>query len=126
MTEISSYLPRVYNLKVQVSEDKDDVIFLHKIVKGAANKSYGVHVAKLAGIPENVIIRAGKILKSFENEKNKNDKEHQLPMDIFDAKNNQISDELINQIKNIDVENITPLEAINKLYDIKKYINKQG
>lgn len=126
MTEISSYLPRVCNLKVQVSEDKDDVIFLHKIVKGAANKSYGVHVAKLAGIPENVIIRAGKILKSFENEKNKNDKEHQLPMDIFDAKNNQISDELINQIKNIDVENITPLEAINKLYDIKKYINKQG
>lgn len=126
MTEISSYLPRVCNLKVQVSEDKDDVIFLHKIVKGAANKSYGVHVAKLAGIPENVIIRAGKILKSFENEKNKNDKEHQLPMDIFDDKNNQISDELINQIKNIDVENITPLEAINKLYDIKKYINKQG
>ena len=52
MTEISSYLPRVSNLKVQVSEDKDDVIFLHKIVKGAANKSYGVHVAKLAGIPE--------------------------------------------------------------------------
>lgn len=126
MTEISSYLPRVSNLKVQVSEDKDDVIFLHKIVKGAANKSYGVHVAKLAGIPENVIIRAGKILKSFEDEKNKNDKEHQLPMDMFDAKNNQISDELINQIKNIDVENITPLEAINKLYDIKKYINKQG
>tara|TARA_Y100001936_G_scaffold239040_1_gene271589 strand:+ start:26124 stop:28712 length:2589 start_codon:yes stop_codon:yes gene_type:complete len=126
MTEISSYLPRVCNLKVQVSEDKDDVIFLHKIVKGAANKSYGVHVAKLAGIPENVIIRAGKILKSFENEKNKNDKEHQLPMDIFDDKNNQISDELINQIKNIDVENITPLEAINKLYDIKKYINEQG
>ena len=126
MTEISSYLPRVSNLKVQVSEDKDDVIFLHKIVKGAANKSYGVHVAKLAGIPENVIIRAGKILKSFEGEKNKNDKEHQLPMDMFDAKNNQISDELINQIKNIDVENITPLEAINKLYDIKKYINKQG
>ncbi|MBR92233.1 MAG: DNA mismatch repair protein MutS [Dehalococcoidia bacterium] len=99
MTEISSYLPRVSNLKVQVSEDKDDVIFLHKIVKGAANKSYGVHVAKLAGIPENVIIRAGKILKSFEGEKNKNDKEHQLPMDMFDAKNNQISDELINQIK---------------------------
>ena len=126
MTEISSYLPRVSNLKVQVSEDKDDVIFLHKIVKGAANKSYGVHVAKLAGIPENVIIRASKILKSFENEKNKNDKEHQLSMDMLDINKNQISDELIDQIKNIDVENITPLEAINKLYDIKKYINRQG
>jgi len=126
MTEISSYLTRVSNLKVQVSEDKDDVIFLHKIVRGAANKSYGVHVAKLAGIPENVIIRASKILKSFENEKNKIDKELQLSMDMLDINKNQISDELIDQIKNIDVENITPLEAINKLYDIKKYINRQG
>ncbi len=124
MTEISSYLPRVNNLKVKVSEDMDDVIFLHKIVKGAANKSYGVHVAKLAGIPENVIIRASKILQSFENE-TKNENEHQLPMDIFVTNKNQISDELINQIKNIDIENITPVEAINKLYDIKKYINRQ-
>ena len=73
-----------------------------------------------------MIIRASKILKSFENEKNKNDKEHQLSMDMLDINKNQISDELIDQIKNIDVENITPLEAINKLYDIKKYINRQG
>ena len=125
MTEISSYLSRVCNLKVEVSEDMDDVIFLHKIIKGAANKSYGVHVAKLAGIPENVIIRASKILKSFENERNKYENEHQLPMDMLDVNKNQISNELINQIKNIDIENITPVEAINKLYDIKKYINKQ-
>ena len=47
-------------------------------------------------------------------------------MDMLDINKNQISDELIDQIKNIDVENITPLEAINKLYDIKKYINRQG
>lgn len=126
MTEISSYLPRVNNLKVQVSENLDDVIFLHKIIKGSANKSYGVHVAKLAGIPENVISRANKILESFEKDsRNKLTDEQQLNMSLFENSKKQITEELINQIKSIDIENITPVEAINKLYDIKNYIINQ-
>lgn len=126
MTEISSYLPRVNNLKVQVSENLDHVIFLHKIIKGSANKSYGVHVAKLAGIPENVISRANKILESFEKDsRNKLTDEQQLNMSLFENSKKQITEELINQIKSIDIENITPVEAINKLYDIKNYIINQ-
>ena len=126
MTGISSYLRRVYNLKVQVSENMDEVIFLHKIIKGSANKSYGVHVAKLAGIPENVITRANKILQSFENDSsNKLGNDQQLSMSLFENGKKQITEELINQINNIDIENITPVEAINKLYDIKKYIKDQ-
>ena len=64
---LADYLPRVRNFNVAVSEDKGEVVFLHKIIPGGVDKSYGIHVAKLAGLPRPVIKRATEVLADLEN-----------------------------------------------------------
>src|SRR5699024_9630298 len=66
LTELESQLPGLRNVHVDASEENGDLVFLHKVLPGPADKSYGIHVAKLAGLPEDVLNRAGKILSSLE------------------------------------------------------------
>jgi len=118
LIELANELPNAFNLNVLVEEDKDDIIFLRKIKEGAANKSYGINVAKMAGLPSYVIQRANELLIDFMDNKK---------MDITSEKNkiSQIeifnkSDELKNKIDKINIENMTPLEALQVLSDLKK------
>ena len=118
LIDITQSLSRVKNFNVAVSEDHGKVTFLHKIVPGGADKSYGIHVAQLAGIPLAVIARAREVLSRLEkNEGNVSPAKApksagQLP--LFDS-----SKEVLEDIARMDIDSMTPLEAINALYKLK-------
>ncbi len=123
LTQLEDSLPGVKNYNIAVKKYGDDITFLRKIVPGGADESYGVEVAKLAGVPEPIIKRAKEILKSIEsddgsgikirtNEKRKADSSPQ--MDFTDAGARMIAEEL----KKLDATIFTPIEAMNKLYEL--------
>ncbi|NLF15054.1 MAG: DNA mismatch repair protein MutS [Anaerolineaceae bacterium] len=123
LTQLADVLPGVGNYNVAVAEEKDKVVFLRRIVPGGADRSYGIHVAQLAGLPRPVIQRAQEILKELEQEarapgtRPKTIEVRQLS--LF-AAGNPLADEL----RRLDVSAMTPLEAINKLYELQKKANE--
>lgn len=122
LTELASVLPRVRNYNVAVVEEGDKVIFLHKIVPGGADRSYGIHVAQLAGLPKTVIHRAEEILKELER-----DSHRALirPGHIAELRQLALFPEaspIIEELKKLDVTAMTPMEAINKLYELQRKV----
>jgi DNA mismatch repair protein MutS len=120
MVSLAAYLPRVKNFNVAVIEEAGRVIFLHKIVPGGVDKSYGIHVAQLAGLPKAVLHRAREVLDELESngKQAKPVKKAQEPIPqipLFGEKS-----ELEKTLDNIDINSLTPLEALNKLYELKK------
>lgn len=130
LTALAELLVNVKNCNVAVREWMDEVVFLHKIVSGGTDKSYGIHVAKLAGIPRNIIDRSREILSELENTFQKETgsekftkqrtKEPETAM-LFDQKEKDV----LEKIKSLDVNNLTPLQAINLLNEIKDFLKKQ-
>jgi len=129
LVEAARMLPRIQCLNVAVSEEEGHVVFLHKIVPGGADKSYGVHVAQLAGIPRPVIHRAEEILAELEQKgdakaRRKAMQEITTPavmqMTLFTAEQNP----LIEEIKQLAIDELTPIEAIGKLYELQQKANK--
>jgi DNA mismatch repair protein MutS len=125
LVEVAKTLPRIQSMNVAVSEEEGHVVFLHKIVPGGADKSYGVHVAQLAGIPKPVIHRAEEILtelerKGDERTRRKAMREMQAPtvmqMTLFSAEQHP----LIEELKKLAIDELTPIEAISKLYELQK------
>jgi len=119
MVALAGYLPRVKNFNVAVIEEAGKVIFLHKIVPGGVDKSYGIHVAQLAGLPRPVLHRAREVLDELEanGRQAKSQKRHKpaQQMPLFGGKS-AVEEEL----KGLDLDGLTPLEAMNKLYELKK------
>ncbi|MBN1160867.1 MAG: DNA mismatch repair protein MutS [Dehalococcoidales bacterium] len=120
MVSLAGYLPRVKNFNVSVIEEGGRVIFLHKIVPGGVDKSYGIHVAQLAGLPKSVLHRAREVLSELETDgraagTKKKPKEPSTQMPLFGERT-----ELEKDIAGLDIEGMTPLEALNKLYELKK------
>jgi DNA mismatch repair protein MutS len=114
----------IVNYNVLVKETLNSVEFLHKVVSGSADKSYGIHVAKLAGLPKTIIARSTRILEKLEKSGSVKDKLAETgtsseQLEIFNASNHV----LIQTLNKIDVESLTPLEAINELYKLKKLID---
>jgi DNA mismatch repair protein MutS len=113
----------IVNYNVLVKEVLNSVEFLHKVVPGSADKSYGIHVAKFAGLPKTIISRATKILEKLEskrsNDKLTEDDISSEQLNIFNAANHVI----IQILEKIDIDNITPVEAINELNKLKKLID---
>jgi len=123
LISLADDLDSCFNLNIQVQEYKDEVIFLRKIKPGGASKSYGIHVAKLAGIPKKVINRAEHILKNFyENKTSLNNlSKDQLPLftnedNIFNAK----AIDLLEELKDINLDILSPVECLNILNSLKK------
>jgi DNA mismatch repair protein MutS len=115
LTQLSEVLPGVRNYNVAVSEEGGEVVFLHTIVPGGADKSYGIHVAELAGMPRAVIHRAQEILVNFEMNSNANNDVKAIPamqLSMFPQKN-----PILEELKKIDVDSLPPLEALNRLYE---------
>ncbi len=115
LTQLSEVLPGVRNYNVAVSEEGGEVVFLHSIVPGGADKSYGIHVAELAGMPRTVIHRAQEILINFEMNSNAINEADKIPvrqLSMFPQKNL-----LLEELKKIDVDSLPPLEALNRLYE---------
>ena len=123
LTKMSKNLKRIKNIHVSASEENGVVTFLHKVCDGAIDKSYGINVAKLSKLPDEVIQRASDILKTYEDKKIT--KKETILQTTFDFSNNK-DNEIINELKQIDPLNITAIEALNKLYEICEKIKKDS
>ena len=126
LTELEGLLEGVKNYRINVKEFNDTIIFLRKIVRGGANKSFGIEVAKLAGLPENVINRAKEILHTLEeNEINKNSSLTQLNETTETKKYQKAVMEVGNILKDVNVETLTPLNAFDLILQLKEKLNKE-
>ena len=123
LTELAGTLPGIRNFTVAVAEEDGGVVFLHRIVPGGADKSYGVHVARLAGLPQGVVNRAWEVLADLEQigspgrkpGKRRNRKAADLQMPLFSR-----AQALADEVNDLDIPNLTPLEAINRLYELQQ------
>jgi DNA mismatch repair protein MutS len=127
LTGLAEMLPLVANYNVAVAEEGDKVVFLHQIVPGGADRSYGIHVAQLAGLPRDVIQRANELLRELE--------EHAVTTAVAPSHlstGQQIalfpeSSPILDELKKLDITSMTPLEAMNKLYEWqRRYGNKEA
>jgi len=127
MTTLESRLNRLKNYHVKVLEDQESVVFLHHISKGISARSYGIYVASLAGMPDEVISKSKLLLSALEEKSNPLGLNYtnistQLPLNLHE--NNY--DEIRNIFNDIDMDNITPLEALIKLSDLKEKFKEKG
>ena len=137
LTELEGKIPGVNNYCIAVKEKGDDIVFLRKIVQGGADKSYGIQVAKLAGVPDSVIQRAKELveelsdaditaavkdLTSAKKKKPVYDQMDMAQMSLFDTVKD---DDIIEEIKGLDMGNMTPIEAMNTLYNLQNKIKNR-
>ena len=130
---MESSFSRVKNFNVSIKELNNKVIFLRKLKRGGSEHSFGIHVAKMAGIPGSVVKRADEILKELEQSHERKElakpiaglaeQREGMQLSFF-----QLDDPVLKQIRDeilgIDIDNLTPLEALNKLYNIRKHLKK--
>ena len=143
LTELEGKIDNVHNYCIAVKEKGDDIVFLRKIVKGGADKSYGIQVAKLAGVPESVIARAKEIVEELSDAdittrvrniavnmvetKTKKKKYDDLDMAQFSLFDTVTDSDVIEELQNIDVGNLTPVDALNTIYRLQnKLKNRWG
>jgi DNA mismatch repair protein MutS len=122
LTQLADLLPGVRNYNVAVSEADNKVVFLHKIVPGGADRSYGIHVAQLAGLPSPVIQRANEIMAELEKTSGR-----AVKIDPHAAQQALLfpeSSPLLNELKELDVNSVSPIEALNKLFEWQKKFTK--
>ncbi len=120
---LSERFSGVRNYNVAVKEWKDQIIFMHKIVPGGCDDSYGIYVAKLAGIPESVIKRSKEILCELELGSTTPMKHHEKQIDLFVPTSDPLVEEIRSILGPVDINNITPLEALKKLDEIKRKLS---
>lgn len=130
LNEMTESLSRIQNYNVAVKELKDNVLFIRKLVKGGSAHSFGIHVAKMAGMPQIVLLKAQKILKKLE--KNHSGEvlngikaeQDEMQMSFFNL-DDPLLEEIKEEILNLDVNTITPVEALMKLNEIKRMITRK-
>ncbi|MCC6261461.1 MAG: DNA mismatch repair protein MutS [Anaerolineales bacterium] len=122
LTQLADLLPGVRNYNVAVSEADNKVVFLHKIIAGGADRSYGIHVAQLAGLPAPVIQRANEIMEQLEKTSGR-----AVKIDPHAAQQAKLFPEtnpLLDEINGLDVNSLSPIEALNKLFEWQKRFGK--
>ena len=131
LTALADEYPGIKNYNVTVKEWQDEIVFLHKITLGSIDDSYGIYVAKLAGIPAEVIDRSKQILTLLEVHENLQDKirnhpvqEVQLPM--FSEARDPVMERIRSVIKGMDINSLTPINALQKIQEFKEMISKNG
>ncbi len=134
LTDLARRLPRLVNRSMAVKEWRGDIVFLHRVVEGPADRSYGIHVAQLAGVPSDVCRRAEEILSNLErHELNVTGDPAMLgpadqpperirQMDLFRPATEQV----VERLRELDVDHLTPLEALNLLVDLQKRVEGEG
>ena len=124
LVDLADSLKNGFNLNVNVKEIDEEVVFLRKIVEGGTDKSYGIYVAKMAGLPNEVIFRANEILESLsvKEKQTKNIKKYNAN-NLRESCNKSISKEIIKELKNIDINLTSPIQALEKLNKIKEKYN---
>ena len=131
LTELAELFKNVRNCNVAVREWADEVVFLHKILPGGTDKSYGIHVAKLAGIPKSILERSKEILEELESTFQKEAAgshlaKHKTKQPDKDSLFVQKHKSVLEKLSSIDINNLTPIEAINLLNQIKNEIDVKG
>ncbi len=131
LNEMEKSFSRIKNYNISVKELEDKVIFVRKLKRGGSEHSFGIHVARMAGMPKSVVGRANEVLKDLENDEDKNSiskpvgeiASHRegLQTTIFQLED-PVLKQIRDEIKNIDINNLTPIEALNKLNEIKRHI----
>lgn len=131
LNEMSKSMERIKNFNVSIKETKDTILFLRKLVPGGSEHSFGIHVAKMAGMPKRVVDRANDVLKILEATKtdegisNKTEKITQDNMQLsFFQLDDPILESIREEIMNTDINTLTPVEALMKLNEIKKKLGK--
>ncbi|MBI2912888.1 MAG: DNA mismatch repair protein MutS, partial [Chloroflexi bacterium] len=128
LTDLAAVLPRVRNYNVAVAEEQGRVVFLHRILPGGADRSYGVHVAQLAGLPRPVVLRAQEVLAELEASRDRRDpplprrrraEAPQLPLFAPDGV-------LARELAELEIDSMTPLEALTKLYELRQRARQGG
>ncbi|MGQ9572317.1 MAG: DNA mismatch repair protein MutS [Dehalococcoidia bacterium] len=124
LIDLAAFLPRVKNYNVAVSEEEGRVVFLHRILPGGADRSYGVHVAQLAGLPRPVVQRAQEVLSELEDKRDRlptrrRPREAAVQLPLLGA--NQA---LVEELASLDVDSLTPLQAITKLFELREKARK--
>ena len=136
LTALSKEMSTIKNVHVDAHEENGEVTFLHKVVSGPIDKSYGIHVAKLAHMPEELLKRASEILSVYEAKDTKDKKVEQVS--FFDEEETPkeqkpevkteiqyIKSEVEEELKNINVDNLRPIDALNSLYKLKEIMDKK-
>ena len=125
LTSLERKYKTIKNVHVSAVEEQGKITFLHKVKNGAVDKSYGIHVARLADMPESLLDRASEILKEYESSSKKNiqDDKVQLSFDLFEEKSSE-KDEIKESLEKINPLEMTPIEALNYLYELKEKIKK--
>ncbi len=130
LNEMSESLPRIQNYNVAVKELKDTVLFIRKLVKGGSAHSFGIHVAKMAGMPQIVILKAQKLLKKLEKNHSSDAlngikaAKDEMQMSFFNL-DDPLLEEIKEEILNLDINTITPMEALMKLNEIKRMLTRK-
>jgi DNA mismatch repair protein MutS len=128
LTMLSEHLPRLKNLRVAVQENPGGIVFLHAVEEGAADKSYGIEVARLAGLPRSVITRAREILRQHERAEKReiattvDGSAPEMQMTLFTP----LSQQIVDQIQKIDLNALTPLQALNLLGELQQEVRDGG
>ena len=142
LTELEGKISNVNNYCIAVKEKGDDIVFLRKIVKGGADKSYGIQVAKLAGVPDPVIIRAKEIVEELvtaditgkvkdiavqgsETKKKPQKKLDEVDLTQFSLFDTVKDDDVLNELKELDISHMTPMDAMNKLYQLQNKLRNR-
>ena len=140
LTELEGKLNSVNNYCIAVKEKGDDIVFLRKIVKGGADKSYGIQVAKLAGVPDNVIERVKEIVEELSNNditeivqnisaegssKRSKPKLDEVDLEQISLLDTMDNDTILNELKELDLSQMTPIEAMNKLYELQNKVKNR-
>ena len=130
LNEMQDIFERIQNYNVSVKELKDTVLFIRKLVKGGSAHSFGIHVAKMAGMPQTVIQKAQKLLKKLEKDHSgealsngKASKDDELQLSFFNL-DDPLLEEIKEEIVNLDINTLTPVEALMKLNEIKRMLTK--
>ncbi len=131
LTDLASDRPGIRNLTVAVAEQDEDVVFLHRIVDGAATKSYGIHVARLAGVPRGVIARAREVLSTLEQlnvsltereRPSARGPEAPLQLTLFQS----IDSPSLQRLKSMEIDALTPRQALDLLYELQQAARKES
>ena len=125
LTELASFLPRVKNFNVAVAEEGGRVVFLRRILPGGTDKSYGIHVAQLAGLPRPVLQRAQQILGELEGQRQPTTrKRRESPATQLPLPPPKLP--ILEELEKLDLDSMTPLEALNKLYELQRKARGQA
>jgi len=129
LTLLAEQLPKLRNLRVTVKESPTGIVFLHTVEAGAASKSYGIEVARLAGLPQDVIDRARQVLLLHERAETQSvreavstPQEQTMQMTIFTP----LSQRIVDRLQQTDVNSLTPLQALNLLEELKSELKNGG